>query len=193
VSIPAWGYEFGISHLPLDITLAQAELIAELCFIDLKNRADRICGSHALLYFRVLVADVVLQEHNLYGKVERWGKENTEEKAAHWIDREIDDTRIRIGNVTALLQCMDEILGDPNLTEEVWRKQHNVLLPNAAGLYRAVKKRRMDLLRIGPGFQDAGNLITVEAFRNNLKKYFSESRIDELRAEAHDLSRDLEI
>lgn len=185
VSIPVWGYEFGLSHLPLDITLDQVELIAELCYIDLKNRADRICETHALLYFRTVMAEVILQEHGLYGEAERWTREDAEKRAQHWLDRDIDDTRSRIPNVQALLQCVEEILGDEDQSERVWQQRAGVMVPNVAGLYRAVKRQNLDLLEVVPGLQGEGTPISVQAFRNYFQEYFSDRTVDTLREEVH--------
>jgi hypothetical protein len=179
VMLSSAGYETGLDYFPAGATVEQAKAYFKHYARDLRREADEYGNTHALLYFRLRMAEMVYHEYLQYRSVEEWTPAIVKRE---WVDRDFSSSKIKYP--VQLMSEMEELLGDPPDTgKDVWRKKGEVWVPNAAGLYWHLKKRNRELLRRKPDARSSNPYISRQTLREYVK-YFTETKLVTLRSEA---------
>lgn len=180
VSLSLAGYETGLDYFPADATIEQAEAYFKLYGKDLRQKADSYGNTHALLFFRLHMAEMVYHEYEQYRSVEEWTPGMVKKK---WIDRDFSTSNVE--EPAQLMSEMEKLLASPPYDgKDVWRKEEGTWVPNAAGLYQHLSRRDQDLLRRETDARPSSNpLITRQTLRKYVK-YFKETKLVKLRSEA---------
>jgi len=179
VSLSSAGYETGLDYFPADTTIAQARIFFKHYAEDLRRTADRYGNTHALLYFRFCMAEMVYHEYQQFGSVREWTQEEVEDE---WIARDFSSSNLE--NPIRLMSAMEDLLANPpDDGKEVWRKEEGNWVPNAAGLHSHLRKQNLDLLR-----RESDTRSSTHISPQTLRKYvksFKETELVKLRSEAH--------
>ncbi len=179
VSLSLAGYETGLDYFPADATIEQAEAYFKLYGKDLRQRADSYGNTHALLFFRLRMAEMVYHEYEQYRSVEEWTPGIVKKK---WVDRDFSASNVQ--NPAQLMSEMEELLVSPPYDgKDVWRKEEGTWVPNVAGLYSHLSERDQDLLRREPDARSSNPFISRQTLRRYVK-YFTETKLVKLRSEA---------
>jgi hypothetical protein len=179
VSLSSAGYEAGLDYFPADATVLQARTYFNHYLTDLRRAADKLGNTHALLYLRLLMAEMVHHEQMQYRRVEEWSPGMIK---GEWVDRDFSSSRVK--NPQGLMSAMEELLAKPpDEGKDVWRKVGESWMPNAAGLYWHLKKRKRKLIRREPDARSSNAYITPQSLRKYVG-YFTKAKLVKLRSHA---------
>jgi hypothetical protein len=179
VSLSSAGFEIGLEYFPADATVEQAITYFEHYSTDLQQEADNYGNTHALLYFRLLMARWVYHEYEQYRSVERWAQEKVKKE---WVERDFSSSRLE--NPAKLMSAIEELLADPPQGEsgDIWRKEEGTWMPNVKAIHSLLMKRNPNVLRRKPDAY-GGEHATPQTLRNYVN-YFPEKKLVALRTKA---------
>jgi hypothetical protein len=181
VSIPSWGFNCGLEYLPAAMTVEQALSYVQCYAGDLDRAAYTYGNTHALLYFRTLMAEMVLREFDMYGKAEEWTRKHVEEKTEPKASKVGRRPKMKPGQtVKSRLKAIKSLLED----EDYWHQK---------GRWRGAPKWKKIVLQMSDSHpelvkgnakshpEDSKIAISAERISQQVKE--SEIDLDSIRAE----------